>query len=189
VPVYSCNTTNLDSYCCFDNCQCNNPRFESFDFAQSPADVYTVTIIGESFTQKRPSTSAAPAPSSSSTTPTRSSTPATADASATATAQSSQFQSTAQTSPPATSSTLSAAPTTTPSLQTPQETKSSNKTALGVGLGIGLPAAALLFVGGFFLYRRHKRAAAYPAAIELGENSYSEPLTKYAHIAEAEIRR
>ena len=183
MPVYGCNSTTLDSYCCFDNCECNNPRFESFDFDQSPADVYTVTIIGESFTQKRPSTS------SSSATPTPSSAPATADASATATAKVSQSQPTAQSSPPATSSNLSAAPTTTPSLQSPQETKGSNKTALGIGLGIGIPAAALLLVGGFFLYRRHKRATAYPAAIELGGDSYTEPLTKYAHIAEAEIRR
>jgi hypothetical protein len=186
VPVYGCNSTTLDSYCCFDNCECNNPRFESFDFAQSPADVYTVTIIGESFTQKRPSTSTTSS-SSSSATPSQSSSPVTTDASATASPKSSQ--SNAQASPPATSADASPNPTTIPSLQNPPESKGSDKTALGVGLGVGLPIAALLLVGGFFLYRRRKRASAYPAAIELGEDGYSNPSAKYAYIAETEVRR
>jgi hypothetical protein len=186
VPVYGCNSTTLDSYCCFDNCECNNPRFESFDFAQSPADVYTVTIIGESFTQKRPSTSTTSS-SSFSATPSQSSSPVTTDASATASPKSSQ--SNAQASPPATSADPSPNPTTTPSLQNPPESKGSNKTALGVGLGVGLPIAALLLVGGFFLYRRRKRVSAYPAAIELGEDGYSKPSAKYAYIAETEVGR
>jgi hypothetical protein len=46
--------------------------------------------------------------------------------------------------------------------------------------------AALLCVGAFFLYQRRKRAA-YPAAIELSEDSYPQSSSKYAYIAEAEM--
>ena len=66
--VYSCNTTDTDSYCCYEDCECDEP-FEVFSFRQPPADVYTVTIIAESFTQTHTST---PPPTSA---PTRSTSP------------------------------------------------------------------------------------------------------------------
>ncbi|KAF1958907.1 hypothetical protein CC80DRAFT_546225 [Byssothecium circinans] len=52
--VYSCNQTNADSYCCFDDCKCNDNKFETFTFPDT--DVYTLTIIGEAFTQTHTST-------------------------------------------------------------------------------------------------------------------------------------
>ncbi|KAF2643269.1 hypothetical protein P280DRAFT_367648, partial [Massarina eburnea CBS 473.64] len=52
--VYSCNQTDVDSYCCFDNCKCNDSKFETFKFTGT--DVYPLTIIGEAFTQTHTST-------------------------------------------------------------------------------------------------------------------------------------
>ncbi|KAF2271176.1 hypothetical protein CC78DRAFT_528091 [Lojkania enalia] len=48
--VYSCNQTDVDAYCCFDNCECKG-KDEMFSFAGLPEEVYTITIIGEEFTQ------------------------------------------------------------------------------------------------------------------------------------------
>ncbi|KAF1842360.1 uncharacterized protein K460DRAFT_346109 [Cucurbitaria berberidis CBS 394.84] len=77
-PVYSCNSSSVDSYCCLDNCQCND-KFEVFSFDHSPADVYTVTIIGEMFRPTHTSTT-----SNSASTASATSANATATASATA---------------------------------------------------------------------------------------------------------
>ncbi|KAJ4325467.1 hypothetical protein N0V94_000610 [Neodidymelliopsis sp. IMI 364377] len=171
VPVYSCNATTTDSYCCYDGCDCNaNSASEIFTFAQSPADVYTVTIIGESFTQTHTST-------------TSTSTISTASSVAT-TSASTSASSPASTAPDATASSTSAPAAAEPA-------KKSNTTALGVGLGVGIPVAALLGVGIFFLLRRRKNRAAHPAPVEVASDEYAlhpQPeSTKYAYVAEADV--
>lgn len=77
-PVYACNVTDIDSYCCYDNCKCDKP-FEVFSFPGSPSAVSTKTIILEKFTPtpsastSKASTSSATFPASASTSPTGSS--------------------------------------------------------------------------------------------------------------------
>lgn len=186
MPVHSCNSTTTDSYCCYDGCDCKvNSGFEIFTFAQSPADVYTLTIIGESYTQTH--TSAA------------SSTATSAAPIITGTSASSASTSTAATtnSPKASSSTSpSTSPTDSPATSSPSPKPSSspNGIALGVGLGIGLPLAALLGVGLFFLLRRRKARNPYATAAadssqfsgDADEYALSpqSPSERYAYMAE-----
>ncbi|KAF2632535.1 hypothetical protein BU25DRAFT_444628 [Macroventuria anomochaeta] len=177
VPVYSCNSTSTDSYCCYDGCDCQaNSGFEIFTFAQSPADVYTVTIIGESYTQTH--TSAASSTSSSIATTSSASTSASASAS------------TAVFSAASSASIASASATSTPS-SAAEPTKKSNTTALGVGLGVGIPVAALIGVGVFFLLRRRRNRNGSAAPSEMAADEYAlhprSPSTKYAYMAEAEV--
>ena len=182
MPVHSCNSTTTDSYCCYDGCDCKvNSGFEIFTFAQSPADVYTLTIIGESYTQTH--TSAA------------SSTATSAAPIITGTSASSASTSTAATtnSPKASSPT---SPTDSPATSSPSPKPSSspNGIALGVGLGIGLPLAALLGVGLFFLLRRRKARNPYATAAadssqfsgDADEYALSpqSPSERYAYMAE-----
>ena len=162
--MYSCNSTTTDSYCCYDGCDCKtNSGFEIFTFAQSPADVYTLTIIGESYTQTH--TSAA----SSTATSAASSITSTSASSGSPEASSSASPSTSQTGAPATSSPSSGASSNGP-----------NGVALGVGLGIGLPFAALLGVGLFFLLRRRKARNPYAAAAAGGSSQFSGDADEYA---------
>ncbi|KAF3039106.1 hypothetical protein E8E11_004166 [Didymella keratinophila] len=175
VPVYSCNSTSTDSYCCYDGCDCQaNSGFEIFTFAQSPADVYTLTIIGESFTQTHISSASSTAATTSASVPASVSNSA---STAVPTAGSSAPAGTA-------SSTSTSAPAAEP------ENK-SNTTALGVGLGVGIPVAALIGVGIFFLLRRRRNRYADSPASELAVDEYTpnhtSPSTKYAHTAEAEM--
>ncbi|KAH6620094.1 hypothetical protein C7974DRAFT_398889 [Boeremia exigua] len=176
VPVYSCNSTTTDSYCCYDGCDCSaGSASEVFTFAQSPADVYTLTIIGESFTQTRTSTA-----SSSTSTTSASSGASSAPSSAPASASASP-----STSSPATAATT----TTTPAPLEPAASK-PNTTALGVGLGVGIPAAAALAAGIFFLLRRRRNRNPYAPPSELAADEYAldpAPSTKYGHMAEAEV--
>ena len=77
-PVYACNATDIDSYCCYDNCKCEKP-FEVFSFPEAPSAVSTKTIILEKFTPNpsaptsKASTGSATLPASASTSPTGSS--------------------------------------------------------------------------------------------------------------------
>ncbi|KAF3004021.1 hypothetical protein E8E13_000034, partial [Curvularia kusanoi] len=163
-PVYSCNSTSTDSYCCYDGCDCQaNSGFEIFTFAQSPADVYTVTIIGESFVQTH--TSAA----SSAT-------------------QTSNIVTTETPSAASSTSTSGAAATSTSS-STAKESKGTNTVALGVGLGVGIGVAALLGIGVFFFCRRRKNRKPYAPPSQLSTDEYvlspHHPSTKYAYTAEA----
>lgn len=63
---------------------------------------------------------------------------------------------------------------------------------MGVGLGIGIPAVAALFVGAFFLRRRKKRTMpgngtdSHPS--ELGHVDYIAPETKYAYRVDSEAQ-
>ncbi|KAF9698764.1 hypothetical protein EKO04_003102 [Ascochyta lentis] len=174
VPVYSCNSTTTDSYCCYDGCDCEaNSGFDIFTFAQSPADVYTVTIIGESYTQTH--TSAASSTFSSI---------ATTSASASGTASGAAF------SAGPSASNANASPTSAPTAAA-EPAKKTNTTALGAGLGVGIPVAALLAAGAFFLLRRRKNRAAYHPPSEMAADEYAldprSPSTKYAYMAEAEV--
>ncbi|KAF2105298.1 hypothetical protein BDV96DRAFT_377230 [Lophiotrema nucula] len=141
VPVYSCNSTSTDQYCCFDNCQCNS-RFDVFSFAGTPDDVYTMTIIGEAFTQTRSSASTTASSSASQSIGTHASITNSRSGSA---------------SPASQTSTATSAPTSSTAAAT--ENSSSNSTAIGVGVGVGLGAAILIGAGAFFLYRRKRRGA------------------------------
>ncbi|USP82597.1 hypothetical protein yc1106_09871 [Curvularia clavata] len=77
-PVYACNVTDVDSYCCYDDCKCDSP-FEVFSFPEPPSAVSTKTIILEKFTPNpsaptsKTSKSSATLPASASTSPTGSS--------------------------------------------------------------------------------------------------------------------
>ncbi|KAJ4985304.1 hypothetical protein SVAN01_09249 [Stagonosporopsis vannaccii] len=178
VPVYSCNSTTTDSYCCYDGCDCQaNSASEIFSFAQSPADVYTLTIIGESYTQTHTSASSAASASSSVAV---SSAPASASASA-----SSAVASTAS------SASNAGTAATSNALTDAEPAKKSNTTALGVGLGVGIPVAALLGVGIFFFLRRRRNRNAYAPPSEMAADEHaldpSSPSTKYAHTAMAEV--
>ncbi|KAF2476426.1 uncharacterized protein BDR25DRAFT_375363 [Lindgomyces ingoldianus] len=133
VPVYSCNQTNTDSYCCFDNCKCSS-QFETFSF--TTAELYTLTIIGESFTNTHTSTSATSL--------------VTASNSATVSQPSS---SSVQTTGSATAGAVKA----TASSGATEQKSSPNSTAIGVGVGVGVGGAALLAAAAFFFWRR-KRA-------------------------------
>ncbi|KAF2856744.1 hypothetical protein T440DRAFT_411935 [Plenodomus tracheiphilus IPT5] len=164
VPVYSCNITNVDSYCCYDDCECASP-FEVFSFSAAPSDVYTLTIIGESFTQTHVSTTSHA--SSSTTTAASSATNSIATSAVTALASATQ------------SSSASAAANT--------ESKSTNTTALGAGLGVGIPALAALFVGAFFLWRRKKRNATVTPESPTESHEHYQPQVKYAHYTDSEV--
>lgn len=191
MPVHSCNSTTTDSYCCYDGCDCKvNSGFEIFTFAQSPADVYTLTIIGESYTQTHTSAASSTATSAApSTTGTSASSAATSSAAASAPNDSSSASpSTSPTGAPATSS-----PSTDAS--SPKPSTGPNGVALGVGLGIGLPFAALLGVGLFFLLRRRKNRNPYAATAAAGSSQFSgdadgyalspqSPSERYAYMAE-----
>ncbi|KAF2659247.1 hypothetical protein K491DRAFT_203758 [Lophiostoma macrostomum CBS 122681] len=66
--VYSCNVTGSDTYCCGDGCSCDG-GYETFDTNAKPADVFTVTIIGNaSFTQTHTSTSSSASTATSAST-------------------------------------------------------------------------------------------------------------------------
>lgn len=173
VPVYSCNSTTVDSYCCFDNCKCDRP-FEVFSFNQSPADVQTQTIIGELFTQT----------TRTSSTPTSTSAPTTAPGNG---------QTTAVAAAPTSAANSAAAPQVTSAPASTEAAGSSNSVALGAGLGVGIPALAALLVGAFFLWRRKKGTKQYNGdamgkPVELHEDSYYPPPAnqKYAYYAETE---
>lgn len=165
VPVYSCNSTSTDEYCCFDNCECNS-GFETFSFQGAPSDVYTLTIIGEDFTNTHVSTTAAA--TSTSGTSTGSSGPSAASATTTATSTSS--------SSPANS----------------DDGSSSNATAVGVGVGVGVGGALLLAAAGLFFWRRKKRndteSNAYAGSsknpAEAASTEYYPPAQKYAYYSE-----
>ncbi|KAJ4340223.1 hypothetical protein N0V95_007543 [Ascochyta clinopodiicola] len=189
VPVYSCNSTTTDSYCCYDGCNCNaNSGFDIFTFAQSPADVYTVTIIGESYTQTH--TSAAPSTSSTARTSAAASGASAAASSIVPSGASSGVPSGAASATRPSASNASASATSTPTAAA-EPAKKTNTTALGVGLGVGIPVAALLAVGAFFLLRRRKNRDAYQPASEMAADEYdldpTSPSTKYAYMAEAEV--
>lgn len=169
-PVYSCNVTDVASYCCYDDCKCESP-FEVFSFpATKPSDVYTITIIGEAFTQTHVSTTILSTATSSS--PARS-------VSASAAASSALLPVSASASASATT-----APAPKPS------SKSTNATALGAGLGVGIPVVAALLIGAFFLWRRRNRPRpAYGTVERPSELPYVDnyPLqTKHAHYAQSE---
>ena len=175
MPVHSCNSTTTDSYCCYDGCDCKvNSGFEIFTFAQSPADVYTLTIIGESYTQTHTSaasstaTSAAPFITGTSASSALTSTAATSATNNSPKASSPTSPSTSPTGAPATSS------------PDPKPSTSPNGVALGVGLGIGLPFAALLGVGLFFLLRRRKNRNPYAATAAAGSSQFSGDADEYA---------
>ncbi|KAF2205928.1 hypothetical protein GQ43DRAFT_436662 [Delitschia confertaspora ATCC 74209] len=144
--VYSCNQTNVDSYCCGNNCKCDTGEFETFTFPSN--DVYTLTIIGERFTNTHTSTSS-PAVSSSST-----STRAFAEI---------------LTTPTPNASSSPNPPTTTPkSSGVPSKT-----TAIGVGVGVGIGCAIILVIAAFFFRRRHIRKRHVPVH-EVADTSRSE---------------
>ncbi|KAL1796816.1 hypothetical protein ACET3X_005356 [Alternaria dauci] len=163
-PVYSCNATDTDSYCCGDDCECENP-FEVFSFNQSPADVYTMTIILESFTQTHTST-----PSATSSAPSSSTSP---------------------TSVLVTSTTLASA-TTRPESQGGSINYVALGVGLGVGLGIGIPAA---LIAAFFFWRRKKGykpandGTESPMELnnELNNEDLSPPQEKYAYDRQTEV--
>lgn len=140
VPVYACNQTNVDSYCCFNGCKCN-ASFETFRF---PADdVYTLTIISEAYTNTHISTSSSTSTSAS----TESASPTTKSKAATA---SSAPASTIHTSPPPTHSTNQT--------ETKDEKPSSNSAAIGAGVGVAVGVAILLgALVAFLFWRRKKR--------------------------------
>lgn len=177
--MYSCNSTTTDSYCCYDGCDCRaNSGSEIFTFAQSPADVYTLTIIGESYTQTRTSTSLS---ASSTTSATTSAQPSASDAAA---SNAPAFS----TGPSASNAGASSTPTDIPADASPA--KKSNTTALGVGLGVGIPAAALIGVGIFFLLRRRRRNVDSPPSEMAADEHVQDPTspsTKYAYTHEAEV--
>jgi hypothetical protein len=158
-PVYSCNVTDVDSYCCYENCKCENP-FEVFSFDGSPSNISTMTVILEAFTQTHkptlsaassasvPSVTSAKVPASASTLPTGS----TSAGAASATSQGTQ-----------------------------------NYVALGIGLGLGLGLGIpLIFLAVFFFWRRRKAAItpAYDGPAqppELSSDEYYPPQQKYAY--------
>ncbi|KAH7127025.1 hypothetical protein B0J11DRAFT_292115 [Dendryphion nanum] len=159
VNVYSCNQTNIDSYCCYDNCECTS-RSEVFSFPE--VNVWTVTIIGDrSFIPQ----TAPPSPQSTSTSISTSTMTVIS-----ATTRISEATGLAET-----------------------QNASLNKTALGVGTGVGLGGAAFLCAGVLFLlWRRQKqkvlRASAYGThthPVELGTDTYPlEPAApKYSYYA------
>ncbi|EDU49956.1 hypothetical protein A1F94_010439 [Pyrenophora tritici-repentis] len=172
-PVYSCNSTSVDSYCCYDDCECENP-FEVFKFNQTPADVYTMTIILESYTQTHTSTPKAV---------TSTSTASTAKA--------------ATVSAITTIVSTSAAPASTTASSTPAAASgtkgdTTNYVALGVGLGVGLGIGIpLILLFAFFFYRRnkgHKPADSDPAnPAELTNDAYFPPHEKYAQNYQSEV--
>ncbi|OCK94375.1 uncharacterized protein K441DRAFT_660230 [Cenococcum geophilum 1.58] len=136
-PVFSCNTT-VDEYCCYDNCQCNS-SYETMSFSGEP---YTLTIIGQAYTNTHVSTSSASSASSSTTSSgASSSSPASASASVTS----------------------SAASTTIATSSSPSN--NSHSTAIGVGVGVGVGGALLVLAGvAAMWYFRRRRGAKYQAA-------------------------
>ncbi|KAF2681318.1 hypothetical protein K458DRAFT_343980 [Lentithecium fluviatile CBS 122367] len=175
VPVYSCNTTGTDSYCCYDNCECNNFGFETFSF--SDTDVYTVTIIGESFTQTHTSSSLTATSSTSAST-------TTSGASA----------STTNTTNVAATGTGTSSPSSTVSTS---DSSSSKSTAIGAGIGGGVGAALLIGAASFF-WRRKKRSndaqdtmyagsAGKPAEMYSPRAEYYPPLEKYSQYADSSV--
>ncbi|KAF2003831.1 hypothetical protein P154DRAFT_519748 [Amniculicola lignicola CBS 123094] len=141
VPAYSCNATGVDSYCCFDNCDCTS-QWETFQFSDSVP--YTITIIGEEYTQTQTETystfSTSPISQSSSTSPILQST-------------------NSPTSNSPTTTTTSAPTNDAPKSQR----KNAHSTAIGVGIGVGVGAA--LLIGGavaFFIWRRSRRNTPKP---------------------------
>lgn len=136
-PVYSCNDTDVSSFCCYDNCKCENP-FEVFTFTQPPSAVSTVTIILEKFT--------ANATRPTSTSKAASNLPAQASASATATASPGSSGSSAGSTPAAGSN----SGTATSSSNGGSPSYLALGVGLGVGLGLGIP---LMFLIAFFVWR------------------------------------
>ncbi|KAF2192695.1 hypothetical protein K469DRAFT_717276 [Zopfia rhizophila CBS 207.26] len=159
-PVYNCNQTDSDSYCCYDNCKCTS-QFEVMSFgAEEP---YTLTIIGESFTQTRTSTPAA-----------------------SATAQTSSVS--AQFTGASTTQDAAAAA----SSKSSSDNKSSNSTAIGVGVGVGVSGALLLLAGAFIFWRWKNRnhakryeKGATQNPLEAPANEYYPPTQKYVYYATA----
>ncbi|CBX94477.1 hypothetical protein LEMA_P119680.1 [Plenodomus lingam JN3] len=169
VPVYSCNITNIDSYCCYDDCECASP-FEVFSFSAAPSDVYTLTIIGESFTQTHVST--------------------TSQASSSATVAISSASAITETSLPNTLvNSGSATPTSTAITTADSASKPINTIALGAGLGVGIPVLAALMFGSFYLWRRKKRyASVMSEGPQEATHEHDEPQTKYAHYTDTEVQ-
>ncbi|KAJ4293101.1 hypothetical protein N0V90_008383 [Kalmusia sp. IMI 367209] len=169
VPVFGCNQTNVDSYCCFDDCKCN-AQFETFRFDDS--DVYTITIIGENFSQTRTSSLTPSSAPSISTSKSKSATVASVSASLT-----------------------HPEPSNTAHPEKEGKDSSSNPVAIGVGVGVGV--GAILFIGAavaFLFWRRNKKQREHNVA----EDTYyhlrdTKPLgegikeaTRYAHYAETD---
>lgn len=159
-PVYSCNVTDVDSYCCYDNCKCENP-FEVFSFDGTPANVSTMTVILESFTQTRNPTATAKPQNPSNL-------PATSFALPTG-------------SPNGSANSSASAEVASSS------TSSPNYLALGIGLGLGLGLGfPIIFLVAFFCWRRRKAAAKKSLQNsrqppELNSAEYYPPAQKYAY--------
>ncbi|KAF2440264.1 hypothetical protein P171DRAFT_475773 [Karstenula rhodostoma CBS 690.94] len=138
-PVYACNQTNVDSYCCFDGCECN-ASFEIFRFPTD--DVYTLTIISEAYTNTHISTS-----SSTSTPSQTESTSSTTSKSATA---ASVPASTTHTDPPSSHNHTQT--------EDKNEKPSSNSAAIGAGVGVGVGVAIVIgALVAFLFWRRSKK--------------------------------
>ncbi|OCL09161.1 hypothetical protein AOQ84DRAFT_27995 [Glonium stellatum] len=142
-PVFSCNTTS-DEYCCYDNCKCNS-AYETMSFSGQP---YTLTIIGEAYTNTHVSTTSASSAASSGLSSAGSSSAGPIGASASTTGS-------------VASSTTSATPTNTSS----STSSSSHSTAIGVGVGVGV-GGALLVLGGVaaMWYFRRRKSGGYKTA-------------------------
>ncbi|KAK7188650.1 uncharacterized protein CC84DRAFT_1161436 [Paraphaeosphaeria sporulosa] len=137
VPVYACNQTNVDSYCCFDGCECN-ASFETFRFPTD--DVYTLTIVSEAYTNTHISTASSASKASQTESTSKSKTASAASAPA--------------------STTPTESPSTHNNTQTEgkDEKLSSNSTAIGAGVGVGV-GVAILIAGlvAFLFWRRSKK--------------------------------
>ena len=155
-PVYSCNVTDVDSYCCYENCKCENP-FEVFSFDGTPANVSTMTVILEAFTQTRKPTATAKPQNPSNL-------PATSFALPTGSANGSASAEGASSS-----------------------TQGPNYLALGIGLGLGLGLGIpAIFLIAFFFWRRRKAAAKKALENsrqppELSSDEYYPPAQKNAY--------
>ncbi|CAI6335736.1 unnamed protein product [Periconia digitata] len=139
-PVYPCNQTGTDSYCCFDNCKCNDDTFETFKFPD--LDVYTVTIIGAAFTQTHQSSTSSSSTPSSSTVASISThdAPVPVATSASNPVEASNLP---------LSSDAAAAPTSSG-----EPSQSTSSVTIGVGVGVSVGAALLLGAGAFFFFWR-----------------------------------
>ncbi|KIX04385.1 uncharacterized protein Z518_05253 [Rhinocladiella mackenziei CBS 650.93] len=142
-PVFSCNTTGFDSYCCNDGCSCDSSvGDEILSFAGTP---YTISVIGVTSTYPNPSATTSSASVITST-----------SFSASAISSGPSGSSSADTAAPAATSSASTEPSSSGG--------GSNGTAIGAGVGVGVGVAILLLGGGAILYYRQRSKSRKKAA-------------------------
>ncbi|KAI9730704.1 MAG: hypothetical protein M1834_005673 [Cirrosporium novae-zelandiae] len=140
-PMYSCNTT-ADEFCCNDGCSCKT--YAGYEIVSYSTDAYTLTIIGEDFTQTHTSSA-----STTSSAATSFSTSTLSSGSSTALKTASAGSSV--------SSVNSASQTSSSTSEEKSTSNSSSSTKIGIGLGVGLGVPAIAAAIGYFVWRSKRR--------------------------------